>query len=142
MASKSKRTIRATLEYPDHIFKPLEVADFCQMKGFAEEWDQLGLSAHGDLRELEIAIMARPKGNPVVSGTGGLRKIRFSPKGWPIGKSGALRVGYVYIEECRVVVLIVVYRKGEMDNISPKGGNIIRQLVSRIKAEFDRGAVR
>lgn len=143
MASKKPgRTIRAVLEYPRHAFKPIEAADFLQLPGFANEWDRLGLDIEHDLRELEIAIMLDPKGYPVVKGTGGLRKLRFSPDGWPRGKSGALRVGYVYLAEFRAVILVVVYRKNERDDLSAAVRKAIREFITRIKAEFARRPIR
>lgn len=137
MARKSRRE-KADLEYPRHAFQPLAICDFIQMKGFSEDWDQLGLSDN-DLRSLEVAIMAKPKGFPVVPGTDGLRKARFSPKGWHKGKSGALRVGYAYFPEVRIVVLIVAYSKSEQDNLSPKEKKTIRDIVKRLENQYARG---
>jgi hypothetical protein len=111
--------------------------DFIQMRGFSQEWDDLGLSDE-DLRRLEVAIMAGPKRNPVVRGTGGLRKMRFAPVAWRKGKRGALRVCYVYFEEFRLVLLVVAYRKGETDDISAEGRKKIRQLIERQRVELAR----
>jgi hypothetical protein len=139
--AKNCRTERGTLEYPHHAFKPLEIANFIQMHGFTEEWEGLGLT-DDNLRDLETAIMASPTGSPVVRGTGGLRKLRFSPAGWPRGKSGALRVGYVYFRAYCIVVLIVVYTKTETDNISPAGRKVIYNVIKRLEREFARAPLK
>lgn len=83
---------------------------FIHFNHFTAEWKRLKLS-DDDLRSLELSILAAPAGSPVVQGTGGLRKARFSPPGWNIGKSGALRIGYVYVEEVNTVGLVVVFAK-------------------------------
>lgn len=119
----------------------IDVANFIQLRGFSEEWDELGLSDE-DLRELEIAIMLSPEAFPRVKGTGGLRKVRFSPKGWRRGKSGALRVGYVFFKEYQIVVFVILYSKGEKDDISPAGKKAIKNLIGRLENELSRGPVK
>jgi hypothetical protein len=137
MARKS-RTEQTELEYPGYAFQPLVVCDFIQMKGFFEDWQELGLSDN-DLRSLEVAIMTKPKGFPVVPGTDGLRKARFSPRGWRTGKSGALRVGYAYFPKVSVVVLIVAYAKNEQDNLTAKEKKAIRDLIKRLEKQYASG---
>ena len=117
--------------------KTLDAFDFIQMSGFADEWERLRLEDE-DLRRLEMAIMARPKGNPVIPGTGGLRKMRFSPPGMGKGKRGAFRVCYVYFEEVKVVILVIVYSKREYHNLTPAGRKTIKQLISRQRNEFSK----
>lgn len=73
--------------------------------------------------------MCDPKGSPVVKGTGGLRKQRFSPPGWDRGKSGALRVAYVHYEEFGNVLLVAVYPKNAKDDLSPKECRAIKSMI-------------
>jgi hypothetical protein len=63
--------------------------------------------------------MLGPKHAPVVKGTGGLRKIRFSPPGWNVGKSGALRIGYAYSERESIVLLVTAYAKHDKADLKP-----------------------
>lgn len=65
-----------------------------------------------DLAALQIAIMCRPRAGDLISGTGGLRKLRFAPGGWKSGKSGALRVCYVFLEKYGMVLLCLAFSKG------------------------------
>jgi hypothetical protein len=82
--------------------------------------------------------MSNPKRAPVISGTGGLRKLRFSPPQWEMGKSGAVRVCYAYFEEYGIVFLIVVYRKSEKDNLTAAERAAIKTYINRAKVALDR----
>jgi hypothetical protein len=110
------------------------------MEGFAADWKDLGL-ADDDLMALQVLIMLKPKGCPVVRGTGGLRKMRFSPPKWGRGKSGAIRVCYVFFEEYRMVLLIVAYAKNEADDLSAQQKKDIRKLIARERAELSKRAI-
>lgn len=47
-------------------------------------------------RQLQIALMLRPEQGPVIRGSGGLRKVRWTtPRG---GKRGGLRVIYYWAQ--------------------------------------------
>jgi hypothetical protein len=120
---------------------PVDVLTFIQMKGFSAEWDALGLS-DDDLSAMELDIMAKPRGSPIIRGTGGLRKLRFSPPGWPRGKSGSLRVCYVFFQEFALALLVVVYRKGEMDDLSAPGRKAIKKLIATQRKELSKGPLR
>jgi hypothetical protein len=138
MAKKKRRTEKSSLEYPGHLFRPIEVATFIQTSVFTRDWERLGLT-DDDLRALEVMIMAKPAGNPIIRGTGGLRKIRFSPTGWARGKSGALRACYAYFKDYGIVLLVVVYEKNEMDDLSPAGRKTAKLLIERQQLELAKG---
>ncbi|MFI5380426.1 MAG: hypothetical protein ACHRHE_14100 [Tepidisphaerales bacterium] len=116
---------------------PEDLLTFIQFPHFRREWNRLRLDDE-DLRALEIAIMCNPR-QPVVAGTGGLRKLRFAPPGWRRGKSGALRIGYVFLEEFSVVGLIVVYAKADAANISPAGRQVIRRAIEQFTLYWRKG---
>jgi hypothetical protein len=80
--------------------------------------------------------MASPKGNPVVPGTGGLRKMRFAPESWMKGKRGAGRVLYVHFEEFGIVLLVAAYDKSEKASFPPAYRKAYRQLIQRQRAIF------
>lgn len=69
-------------------------------------------------------------------GTDGLRKLRYSPEGWNTGKSHALRVCYVYFEKYGHVLLCLVFRKGELENLSPSGKQAVNRAIERITARL------
>jgi hypothetical protein len=51
-----------------------------------------GLLDDESYRALQIALMLRPEQDPVIKGSGGLRKVRWARAGG--GKSGGIRVIY------------------------------------------------
>jgi hypothetical protein len=83
---------------------------------------------------MENDIAADPKGAPVVSETGGCRKIRVAIEGR--GKSGGVRVLYLFIEVAQTAILLWAYPKNVSDSISAAEKKIIRKLVTTLKAEF------
>src|SRR5256885_560576 len=104
-----------------------------QTPTFASQWARLGLG-DDDARELESLVMERPSGAPVMRGTGGLRKIRFAPSRWRTGKSGALRVCYVWFERFSQAWFVTVFAKNEQANLSARECAEIRGLIARIQA--------
>lgn len=115
--------------------EPLNLLSFIEMDGFRKDWTDLNLGSDA-LLELQHAIMRNPEQAPVIAGTGGLRKLRFAPSTWKRGKSGAVRVCYVYFVRFGTVVLMVAYAKNEMDNLSAAGRNEMKALIAEQEAEF------
>jgi len=70
---------------------------FVEPPTFQSAWASLGLTLV-DLFELQRQLQATPRAGPVMAGTSGLRKIRFSPSRLRRGKRGAFRVCYVVFE--------------------------------------------
>jgi hypothetical protein len=125
-----------TLVYPAHRFKPDDFVEFIHTTIFDRVWKKLGLNDEEDLSLLQATVMLDPKGWPVIAGTGGARKLRFSPPGWPIGTSGALRVVYCYLEEFHVSVLALVYPKGTKDDISKDEKDAIKEALEEIEEQL------
>lgn len=119
-----------------HRFTPEDLLNFSELDWFVRNWSELGLTDE-ELSRLQMLIMFEPRGGEVVRGTGGLRKLRFVPTGWNRGKSGALRVCYVYFEKYGFVVLVTVYTKADLDNLSAAGKNAIRNSVQRIEKALE-----
>jgi hypothetical protein len=94
-----------------------------------------------NLMALQVWIMVNPKGNPVVNGTGGLRKLRFAPARWRTGKRGALRVGHAYLEEYGTVLLIIAHGKNEKDDLTPAERTAISRLIREIERQFEAGVI-
>ncbi|HUE14911.1 MAG TPA: hypothetical protein VMR25_12150 [Planctomycetaceae bacterium] len=128
---------KGRLVYPRHLFTPKDFAEFIHTRIFDAVWEALGLN-DDDLWCLQSAIMSAPKRWPVVPGTGGARKIRFSPTDWPMGKRGALRVLYAYFDEYKVVALGLIYPKRERENIDATQKKNIRKAIEEIEAELSR----
>ena len=72
------------------------------------------------------------KGGPM-SGCGGVRKARLALPGR--GKSGGARVVYLYLQHRHTIYLIYVFTKGEADNLSAAGKQVVRELAQQIRQE-------
>lgn len=138
MAKKPNSTERRTLSYPRGMAESASWLRFVQWDGFVRDWADLGLDDE-DLSDLEICIMAHPDACPVIQGTGGVRKLRVSPAGWNVGKSGAVRVWYLHIAEKGVVILLVAYQKSDREDLTPSDKKAIKSLVTRIQKCFSDG---
>ena len=115
---------------------PQDLLDFVELTAFTRRWEQLGLDVETDLLALQLAIMADPEAGRVVAGADGLRKTRFAPTRWNTGKSGAVRVLYVYFREIGVVLLCLVYGKNEIDNISEAVKQRLAKTIGEIEQEL------
>ena len=108
--------------------KPEDILTFIEMHGFHDDLKRLGLT-DDDLLALQLGIMAMPDGGAVIPGCGGLRKVRFAPKRWKTGKSGAARFCYVYFSEWGAVLLVAAYSKDEQDDIHPADRKAYRREI-------------
>jgi len=111
---------------------------FVEMDEFCQDWERLGLDIDGDLWTLQIAIMQNPVAAPVVPGTGGLRKLRFAAPSQQRGKSGAVRVCYVYFPRHAVVLLAMAYGKSQKSTLSAREKQGIRQYIAAVEKWLDR----
>ena len=116
--------------------RPEELLHFIELDEFRDDWDELGLDMEIDLWELQSEIMHDPTGAPVIQGTGGLRKMRFSPSRWNVGKSGAIRVCYVYFQPHWTVLLVMAYDKTRKDNLSASEKRNIARYISVVEQWF------
>ena len=126
-----------TLIYPGHVLNPEELVNFSELD-WLRDWRDLGLGIEEELAHLQITIMADPRAGDLVPGTGGLRKLRYTPPGRKEGKSGSLRVCYVYFEKYGWVTLATVYEKSELDDISAGGKIAIKKAIQRIEKSLEK----
>lgn len=106
------------------------IRTFIETRYFTKKWYLLGFN-DDDMRELQDYLLDDPKCGDVMSGTGGLRKIRFAFQ--HRGKSGIARVCYIDRETHSEVHFIDVFSKGEKENLSAKERSNIKKLVEYIK---------
>ena len=105
---------------------------FVEMPEFQKAWHSLNLN-EDDLNDLQIFLTNNPDFGDVISGTGGLRKIRWAAKGK--GKRSGARVLYVDLVVIEKIYFISAYSKNEKVNISVKDKNKIKELISILKHE-------
>ena len=82
-------------------------------------------------RQLQIALMLRPEQGPVISGSGGLRKVRWAPRG--VGKRGGLRVIYYWAVREQAFYMLYIYAKSDQGDLTPAQ---TRQLGRLVREEF------
>lgn len=129
--------LRANVVYPGHVFNPEDLLTFIELKWFTKDWDDLSLRESDDeLCALQLMIMCDPTGYPVISGTHGLRKLRFAPLSWNTGKRGSLRVAFVYFDKFATVLLVTLFQKNEKGDLSKDDVKLINKLIARIESEL------
>ena len=81
-----------------------------------------------EYRQMQLALMLRPEQGAVISGSGGLRKMRWRRAG--MGKRGGLRVIYFWEAESEAFYMLTVYRKSDLEDLSARQLKILRRLVA------------
>jgi hypothetical protein len=76
--------------------------------------------------ELQRFLVANPKAGDSIAGTGGLRKVRWGAGG--AGKRGGVRVIYFHVTPASQIRMLLVYRKGIKDDLTPAEKKQLRQL--------------
>ena len=102
---------------------------FRHIKSFDIRWEDLGLN-DDDLAKLQDEICEDPQRPPVISGTGGIRKIRYGID--KRGKSGGVRVLYGDFPEHGIVYLFAVYPKSAKDDIDDKERKTLKEMMNQI----------
>lgn len=138
MMVENKQSGEATLAYPEHLITPEDYLKFIELDEFEDDWDSLGFDLEDDIWSLFVAIMINPEGGEVVPGTGGLRKLRFSPQRSNSGKRGAVRVCYVYLKEHFTVLLVLAYPKSEKLDLSSVDKKGISKYIASAKRNLSK----
>ena len=112
---------------------------FVELPIFTKRWTELGFDDK-DLFQLQDMLLKNPEAGPVMRGTGGIRKVRFSFENR--GKSGSARVCYIDCAEYTVIYMITVFSKNEKDNLSPEEKNTLKRLVKELKDEAGKRSLR
>lgn len=82
-----------------------------------------------EYRSFQNELILNPEKGKLIRGSGGLRKIRFGIKGK--GKSGGIRIIYYWISARKIILLLLVYPKGEQDNLTKEQLKILKSLVEK-----------
>ena len=106
---------------------------FVELPIFRSRWEDLGLN-DGDLRRLQIELLADPKVGAVMQGTGSVRKMRFAFE--HRGKSGGVRVIYVDFEVYEKIYLLTAYTKNEKDNLTKEERNNLKRLIAVLEQQL------
>ena len=68
-------------------------------------------------RDLQLELLANPRKGDTISGTGGLRKIRWADKKRGKGKRGGTRIIYYFYDLGNQFWLFLIYDKDEMTDL-------------------------
>ena len=109
--------------------------EFVQLSQFIRQWNDLRCDDE-DLRELEEFLCLRPDHGDVVTGTGGLRKIRW--KFGRSGKRGGMRVLYVDFPAFEKLYFLGAYAKTVRVDLSKKEAAEVRKLIVTLKDELKK----
>lgn len=97
---------------------------FVESPAFTE--DVQALLTDESYADLQLHLALYPFTGDLIKGTGGLRKVRWASGGK--GKSGGVRVIYFYVFADAQIRMILVYKKGVKDDLTPKEKKLLRKL--------------
>jgi hypothetical protein len=109
---------------PEGLFRFVEIEPFPRL------WSNLNLEDE-DLQSLQIHIMAAPTSHPVIPGSKGLRKLRFSRPRSRTGRSGSFRVYYAFFEEYGIVLLMAIIAENERSDLTKADVNALGSVIER-----------
>jgi hypothetical protein len=85
------------------------------------------LLADEEYRQLQAMLVERPTAGVVISGSGGLRKLRWSLPGR--GKRGGARLIYYWAISRDQILMLFVFAKNERSDLTPGQLAVLRQIV-------------
>lgn len=80
-------------------------------------------------------LARRPKSGVLLTGTGGIRKLRWVRPG--TGKSSGVRVIYYYHNQGMPLFLLTLFAKGERSNLSRSERNELAQLAQVLRSHYE-----
>lgn len=103
------------------------------------KFDELAskLMKDATLDELLTFLEQNPEHGRIISGTGGVRKLRWKNDKNNKGKSGGVRVLYHYSNEV-LIILVTLFEKSEKENISVAEKAKLKKLMPKL-IEYYRG---
>ena len=91
------------------------------------------LMSEADRQKMEAAIVADPDRAPLLRGTGGIRKLRWTGSGR--GKRGGIRTIYFHHAGPAAIYMLTVYAKADRDDLTQADRKTLSRLVAVIKKE-------
>jgi len=81
--------------------------------------------------EFQAMLIANPEAGRVISGTGGLRKIRWKDPGRQKGKRGGIRIIYYFRMHVGQVLFLTGYDKDHQSDLSASQKRLFREVVRK-----------
>lgn len=104
----------------------MQYLEFVETSYFTKRIKQL--LSDDEYAKFQHSLLQNPERGNIISGGGGLRKIRHAI--YNKGKSSGIRAIYYYVVDSKIY-LLTVYPKSEKDDLSQKELNILKQLVKQ-----------
>jgi mRNA-degrading endonuclease RelE of RelBE toxin-antitoxin system len=82
-------------------------------------------------RGLQNEMLQDPEAGDVITGTGGLRKLRYGDATRGKGKRGGLRIIYYWWDPKKQFWLFTIYDKDELSDLSPKEKAVLKTLLKQ-----------
>ena len=82
-------------------------------------------------RGLQNDMLKDPEAGDVITGTGGLRKLRYGDATRGKGKLGGLRIIYYWWDPQKQFWLFTIYDKDELSDLSPKEKAVLKTLLKQ-----------
>lgn len=80
-----------------------------------------------EYRLLQAELIIRPESGKIISGSGGLRKLRWSGSGR--GKRGGSRLIYYWFKDEEVILMLMIYKKNETKDLTKDQIKILKSIV-------------
>lgn len=130
---------KITLTFPKHhSFTPEDLLNFVEASEFTSTWSSLGLDDEDDLESLQLCIMANPKGDAPIDGTGGLRKHCHSFDWKGNSKVTAITAYFAYFEDYGIVYLACLDERAEDLEFTPADKDRIRKSLVVVEKELEQ----
>jgi len=81
--------------------------------------------------EFQAVLIANPEVGRLVSGTGGLRKVRWKDPGRQKGKRSGIRIIYFYRMHNGQILLLTAYDKNHQSDLSASQKRMLRKIVRK-----------
>ena len=82
-----------------------------------------------------VSFIARwPEAGDLVSGGGGIRKVRWGRAG--TGKRGGVRVIYYYHSEIMPLFLLAIYAKARKQDLTPAELKVLKALAANLRSTY------
>ncbi|MEQ9394695.1 hypothetical protein [Haliea sp.] len=88
-----------------------------------------------DFLALQNTLMDNPQAGPVIQGTAGLRKLRWSDPGRGKGKRGGVRIIYYWFSEGAQFWLFTIYGKDVADDLTSQQKLVLKEMLRYEKAQ-------
>ncbi len=88
-----------------------------------------------DLEHLYDYLTLYPDAGKIISGTNGVRKLRWQAANSHKGKSGGLRILYHYSSGL-LIIMLAVYAKNKKEDLSGEERNKLKKLIPKLIEQF------